>query len=58
MSRRPGSRPIPLALTALVALFSAVAALAVSNGMDMSHSHDHHRHTHVHLHERPAHATR
>jgi len=56
MSRRPGSRPIPLALTALVALFSAVAALAVSNGMDMSHSHD--RHTHVDLHERPAHATR
>jgi hypothetical protein len=33
------SRPIPLALTALVAFFSALAALAVSNGMDMAQAH-------------------
>jgi hypothetical protein len=33
------SRPIPIPLTALVALFSAVAALAVSNGMNMAHAH-------------------
>jgi hypothetical protein len=32
------SRPIPLALTALVAFFSALAALAVSNGHD-AHGH-------------------
>ena len=31
------SRPIPLALTALVAFFSALAALAVSNGMAHAH---------------------
>jgi hypothetical protein len=36
-------RPIPLALTALVAFFSALAALAVTNGHD-AHAHgiDHH----------------
>jgi len=33
------SRPIPLALTALVAFFSALAALAVSGGMDMAQAH-------------------
>ena len=33
------ARPIPLSLTALVALFSAVAALAVSSGHD-AHAHD------------------
>jgi hypothetical protein len=33
------TRPIPLALTALVALFSALAALAVSNGHS-AHAHD------------------
>jgi hypothetical protein len=32
------ARPIPIALTALVAFFSALAALAVSNGMDMAHA--------------------
>lgn len=32
------ARPIPLALTALIAFFSAVAALAVSNGHD-AHAH-------------------
>jgi hypothetical protein len=35
------SRPIPIALTALVALFSAAAALAFSNGMDMAQAHSH-----------------
>jgi hypothetical protein len=33
------SRPIPIALTALVAFFSALAALAVSGGMDMAQAH-------------------
>jgi len=33
------ARPIPLALTALVAFFSALAALGVSGGM--AHAHDH-----------------
>jgi hypothetical protein len=32
------TRPIPIALTALVAFFSALATLAVSNGMDMAHA--------------------
>jgi hypothetical protein len=39
MSTTPVSRPIPLALTALVAFLSALAALAVSNGMDMAQAH-------------------
>jgi len=34
------SRPVPLALTALVAFFSALAALAVSGGMNMASAHD------------------
>jgi hypothetical protein len=33
------ARPIPIALTALVAFFSALAALAVSNGMEMAQAH-------------------
>jgi hypothetical protein len=33
------ARPIPLALTALIAFFSALAALAVSNGQ-MAHAHE------------------
>jgi hypothetical protein len=33
------TRPIPLALTMLVAFFSALAALALSNGMDMAQAH-------------------
>jgi hypothetical protein len=33
------ARPIPLALTALVAFFSALAALAVSGGMNMAQAH-------------------
>ena len=37
-------RPIPLALIALVALFSALAALAVSGGHDaQAHGNDHAR---------------
>jgi hypothetical protein len=39
MKRTRVSRPIPIALTALVAFFSALAALAVSNGMDMAQAH-------------------
>ena len=35
-ARRP--RPVPLALTALVAVFSALATLAFSGGMDMAHA--------------------
>ena len=37
MNTTPASRPIPLLLTALVGFFSALAALAVSNG----HAHAH-----------------
>ena len=40
MSKTRTVRPIPLVLTALVAFFSALAALAFSNGMDMAHAHD------------------
>jgi hypothetical protein len=39
MNMRRTSRPIPLALTALVAFISALAALAFSNGMDMAQAH-------------------
>jgi hypothetical protein len=39
MNTTRASRPIPLVLTALVAFFSALAALAVSNGMDMAQAH-------------------
>ena len=35
MNKTRAMRPIPLGLSALVALFSALAALAVSNGMAM-----------------------
>jgi hypothetical protein len=35
------ARPIPIALTALIAFFSALVALAVSNGHD-AHAHDNH----------------
>jgi hypothetical protein len=38
MNRTRASRPIPLALTALVALFSALAALAISGG-PAAHAH-------------------
>jgi hypothetical protein len=37
MNRTRVSRPIPIALTALVAFFSALAALAVSSGMAHAH---------------------
>jgi hypothetical protein len=46
------ARPIPLALTALVALFSALAALAFSDGMDMAQAHG--NATHHAAHARPA----
>jgi len=39
MNKTRVARPIPLPLTALVAFFSAVAALAASNGMDMAQAH-------------------
>ena len=39
MNSTRASRPIPIALTALVAFFAAIAALAVSNGMDMAQAH-------------------
>jgi hypothetical protein len=39
MNTTRASRPIPIALAALVAVFSALAALAVSNGMDMAQAH-------------------
>jgi hypothetical protein len=35
------TRPIPLTITALVAFFSALAALAVSGGMNMAQAHGH-----------------
>lgn len=41
MNQRPdrASRPIPLTLTALIALVSALVALAFSGGMDMAQAH-------------------
>ena len=41
------TRPIPLGLTALIAFFSALAALAVSNG-HAAHAHGHESHAAVH----------
>ena len=38
MDKSTAARPIPLALTALVAFFSALAALGVSGGMAMGHT--------------------
>jgi hypothetical protein len=39
MSTRRVSRPLPIAVTAMVAFFSALGALAVSNGMGMAQAH-------------------
>jgi hypothetical protein len=39
MNRTRALRPIPLSLTALVAFFSALVALVLSNGMDMAQAH-------------------
>jgi len=39
MNTKRVSRPLPIAVTALVAFFSALGALAVSNGMDMAQAH-------------------
>ena len=44
MNTKRAARPIPIALTALVAFFSALAALAVSNGMDMAQAHGNQAH--------------
>jgi hypothetical protein len=44
MNTARASRPIPLALTALVAFFSALAALAVANGHD-AHAHGNQPHS-------------
>jgi hypothetical protein len=41
------ARPVPLPLTALVALFSALVALAASDGMHMDHDHTHGFSVHV-----------
>ena len=44
MSKTRVARPIPIAVTALVAFLSAIGALAVSNGAAMGHGNDmHHR---------------
>ena len=40
-------RPVPLPLTLLVAVFSALVALAVSGGMHMGHDHAHGISVHV-----------
>jgi hypothetical protein len=46
------ARPIPLGLTALIAAFSAMTALAFSSGHDLDSRTDHRmRHTH-HVHVR------
>jgi hypothetical protein len=47
MSTTRASRPIPLALTALIAFFSALAALAVTNGHD-AHAHGKQPHANAH----------
>lgn len=39
MTKSRAARPLPLALTALVAFLAAIAALAVSNGMNMAQAH-------------------
>jgi hypothetical protein len=44
MTTTPTSRPIPIFLTALVAFFSALVALAVSGGMAMGHGNVVHTH--------------
>jgi hypothetical protein len=46
MTAQPVSRTIPIVLTALVAFFSAFAALAVSNGMAHAHGDADHQHAH------------
>ena len=45
MSKKRVSRPIPIALTALVAFLSAIGAFAVSNGAAMGHGNDMHHAT-------------
>jgi hypothetical protein len=45
MDTTRAARPIPLFLTALIAFFSALAALAVSNGAAHAHGNEHHHAT-------------
>jgi hypothetical protein len=45
MDTTRAARPIPLSLTALIAFFSALAALAVSNGAAHAHGNEHHHAT-------------
>jgi hypothetical protein len=45
MDTTRAARPIPLFLTALIAFFSALAALAVSNGAAHAHGNQHHHAT-------------
>ena len=47
MTDQRRSRPIPLALTSLVAFFSALVALVASNGMDMAQAHGNTPHAHA-----------
>jgi hypothetical protein len=55
MNTRRASRPIPIALTALVAFFSALAALAVMNGHDArAHGNQPHATSRAAVHPSPA----
>jgi hypothetical protein len=53
MNTKHSSRPIPIALTALVAFLSALAALAFSNGMDMAQAHGNQSHLTMTVHRSP-----
>jgi hypothetical protein len=57
MNRPRVSRPIPIALTALVAFFSALAALAVSSGMAQAHDNSAHHADHAAMSMSVAHAS-
>ena len=50
--RGRGERPIPLGLTALIAVFSAMTALAFSSGHDLKSPTDRHIHHTQHVHVR------
>ena len=50
--RGRGERPIPLGLTALIAVFCAMTALAFSSGHDLKSRTDHHIHRTQHVHVR------
>jgi hypothetical protein len=57
MNRTRVSRPIPIALTALVAVFSALAALAVSSGMAQAHDNSAHHKDHAAMYTSATHAS-